>query len=228
MNDLQLMVIGAWKSLPNWLLALLVLVLGWCVALVMRLVIAKVFEWIKFNQMCEKTKFSDFLRKGQVFYSPSQLIGAIVYWIVFLTILLWSANLLNIKMAANLSERLISVVPGFVSAVLILVVGIIIVSFVGNFVMTIASNAAFPHARLLSQATKVLGIILVLSLTVEQADIGTKLIASLFQMVIGAVVFGTALAFGLGCKDMARDATERFLHKLREKSRVERDSDMEG
>ncbi len=228
MSDLRIMITSVWSSLPHWILALLVLVLGWCAALVMRLLIAKMFERIKFNQICEKSKFSDFLRKGQVVYSPSKLIEMIVYWIVLLLILLWSANLLNIKMAENLSDRLISVVPEFVSAVLIFVVGIIVVSFVGNFVMTIASNAAFPHARLLSQATKVLGITLVLTLTLEQADIGTHLIASLFQMLIGAVVFGTALAFGLGCKDMARDAMEGFLHKLREKSRAERGSDMEG
>jgi len=226
MNELQLFSFGG--SLPQWVVALLVLVLGWCAAIIVRLVIAKALEWAKFNQVCEKTGFSDFLRKGQVFYSPAKLIGAIAYWIIFLAILFWSANLLNIRLAESLSERLITAGPSFLAAVLILVVGVVIVSFIGNFVMTIARNAAFPHARLLSQATKVLGIILVLGLTVEQADIGTTMIASLFQMVIGAAVFGTALAFGLGCKDMARDTMERLLQRLREKSRAERDSDMEG
>jgi len=94
--------------------------------------------------------------------------------------------------------------------------------------MTIARNASFPHAQLLSQVTKFLGFILVFSLTLEQIDIGTTMIASLFQIVLGAVAFGVALAFGLGCKDMARDAMERFLHELKEKSRIGGDSDMEG
>lgn len=228
MKDLQLMTEGMGISLPNWVIALLVLVLGWGAAIIIRLVVSKVLELAKFNQVCGKTGFSEFLRKGQVSYSPAKLIGAIVYWIIFLVILFWSANLLNIKMTETLSERLVTAVPGFVSAVLILVVGVIIVSFVGNFVMTIARNAAFPHARLLSQATKVLGIILVFSLTLEQINIGTTLIISLFLIVLSAIVFGVALAFGLGCKDMARGAMERFLHELREKSRAERDSDLEG
>lgn len=228
MKDLQLMTINMGISLPSWIMALLVSILGWCAAIMIRLVISKVLELAKFNQVCEKTGFSDFLRKGQVSYSPAKLMGAIVYWVIVLVILFWGANLLNIRMTETLSERLVTAVPGFVSAMLILVVGVIIVSFIGNFVMTIARNAAFPHARLLSQVTKGLGIVLVFSLTIEQVNIGTTMIVSLFQIVLGAIVFGAALAFGLGCKDIARDAMVRFLDELREKSRAERDSDMEG
>ncbi|MBU4199179.1 MAG: hypothetical protein KKG09_00845 [Verrucomicrobia bacterium] len=228
MNFLHDIADSTWIPLPNGIVALLVLILGWCAAIFIRLVLSKVLDLARFNQICEKTGISDFLRKGQVSYSPAKLAGVIAYWIVVLVALFWSAKLLNIDMAEPLSARLVTAIPGFVSAMLILVVGVITVSFIGNFVMTIARNASFPHAQLLSQVTKFLGFILVFSLTLEQIDIGTTMIASLFQIVLGAVAFGVALAFGLGCKDMARDAMERFLHELKEKSRIGGDSDMEG
>jgi hypothetical protein len=219
---------GTWASMPNGLFVLLALIAGWCVAILIRWLLAKVLEWARFNQLCEKTGFADFLRKGHFAYSPAKLMGAVAYWITVLAVLFWSAKLLNLGMAEALSTRLVTAIPGFVSAMLILIIGVIAVSFLGNFVMTIARNAAFPHARLLSQATKIIGWILVFSLTLDQANIGATMITALFQIVIGAVAFGLALAFGLGCKDMARNAMERFLHELKEKSRAERDTDLEG
>lgn len=219
---------GTWASLPNGVVVLLVLVIGWGAAIIVRLILSKFLELARFNRICEKTGFSEFLRKGQVSYSPAKLAGASAYWVVVLLVLFWSAKLLNIWVAAALYERLVTTIPGFVSAILILVVGVIVVSFIGNFVMTIARNASFPHARLLSQVTKGIGFILVCSFTLEQINIGTTTIAALFQIVVGAVAFGVALAFGFGCKDMARDAMERFLHELKEKSRTNTDSDMEG
>ncbi len=228
MNFLRYISDGTWASLPTWVVAASVLVVGWIAAVVVRLLIAKGLELAQFNRLCEKTGFAEFLRKGQVSYSPARLAGAAAYWIVILLMLFWSAKLLNIWVAEALYERLVTTIPSFVSAILILVVGVIAVAFIGNFVMTLARNASFPHARLLSQMTKVLGFMLILSFTVEQLNIGMTTIASLFQIVVGAAAFGVALAFGLGCKDMARDAMQRFLEELKEKSRDSGGSDMEG
>jgi hypothetical protein len=48
------------------------------------------------------------------------------------------------------------------------------------------------------------------------------------QILFAALVFGLALAFGLGCKDIARDAAMRFLQNLREKRRTDERADLEG
>jgi hypothetical protein len=50
----------------------------------------------------------------------------------------------------------------------------------------------------------------------------------MLQLLFGAVVFGLALAFGLGCKDMARDAATRIVQNLREKRRADGRADLEG
>lgn len=52
--------------------------------------------------------------------------------------------------------------------------------------------------------------------------------ALLVLAVGGSAAFAAALAFGLGCKDIARDAMLRFLRNLREKGRAEKGPDLEG
>jgi hypothetical protein len=61
-----------------------------------------------------------------------------------------------------------------------------------------------------------------------QVDLGRTLINSMVQILFAAVAFGLALAFGLGCKEIARDAATRWPQNLREKRRSDGRSDLEG
>lgn len=220
--------ICAGVSLPLWLAALLVLMLGWLAAILIRLAVSRALELPIFTRLWKTSGFSEFLRKGQVSYSPARLVGAIAYWVILLVVLFLCSSLMNVSVAETLSMRLVSAAPGLVAALFTVIIGAIMVTFVGNFVMTVARNAALPHSRLLSQTIKGLGMLLVLAMAVEQVNVGTTMITSIFLMFFGAVVFGLALAFGLGCKDMARDAMEKLLKNLRERDRTSKDPDLEG
>jgi hypothetical protein len=68
----------------------------------------------------------------------------------------------------------------------------------------------------------------VLTVAFEQAGLGRSIVEFIFQVLLGAAAFGTALAFGLGCKDMARDSLQRLIRNLREKERTSRGPDLEG
>lgn len=220
--------IGAFmKSLPG-LTALIVLFGGWLSAFLLRLILSWFLGLVRFNTACDRVGISEFLRKGQVKYPPSQLVGIIAYWTVLLVALFQIARILDIKMVTTFSDRLASVVPGLLAAVFIGIVGLVVISFIGNFVMTVARTAGFPHAALLARVVKIAGSILVLGLALEQIDLSRTMISSMVQILFAALVFGLALAFGLGCKDMARDAATRFLQNLREKRRTDGRADLEG
>jgi hypothetical protein len=221
--------IGAFMgSLPSGVKALLVLFGGGAAAYLLRLILSWLLGLVRFNRACDKVGISEFLRKGQVIYQPSRLVGIIAYWTVLLVALFQIARILDIKVVTSFSDRLAAIVPGLLAAVFIGIIGLVMISFIGNFVMTVARTAAFPHAALLARVVKTAGYILVLGLALEQIDLSKTMISSMLQILFAAVAFGLALAFGLGCKDMARDAATRFLQNLREKRRADGRPDLEG
>ena len=73
-----------------------------------------------------------------------------------------------------------------------------------------------------------MGTILVLAVTVEQIQIRSSVLAGTLLIAVAAIALGTALAFGLGCKDMARNAMERLIADVKERHRDTSKSDMEG
>lgn len=221
--------VGAFlRSLPAWVRALMVLAVGGGAAFLLRFICWRLLPRIRFDALCARIGISEFLRKGQVSRPPSRLVGTFAWGVVLLVTIFQVSRQLDIEVVTSFSRELTASVPHLLAAFLIVVVGLVVVSFIGNFVMTVARNAAYPHARLVARAVKITGIVLVLGLALEQLNLSRSLITTLFQILFAAAVFGTALAFGLGCKDIARDAMLRFLRNLREKERAEKGPDLEG
>lgn len=216
------------RSLPSWVRALMVLAVGGGSAFLLRLACWKLLPLIRFDLLCARIGVSEFLRKGQVSRQPSRLVGTFVYGVVLVVTLFQVSRQLDIEVVTSFSREIAASVPHLLAAFFIVLVGLVVVSFIGNFVMTVARNAAYPHARLVSRAVKIAGIVLVLSLALDQLNLSRSLITTLFQILFAAAALGTALAFGLGCKDIARDAMLRFLRNLREKERAEKGPDLEG
>jgi len=215
-------------SLPSGLRAVLVLVGGWLAAFFLRFALTWLLDLVRFNAGCDTLGISEFLRKGQVKHRPSKLAGVIAYWTVLLVALLQMSRILDIKVVTSFSDRLASTVPGLLAAVFIGIIGLVLVAFIGNFVMTVARTAGFAHASLLARIVKIAGYVLVVGIALEQIDVSRTMISSMLQILFAAVVFALALAFGLGCKDMARDAAMRFLQNLRERRRTDGRPDLEG
>jgi hypothetical protein len=201
----------------------MVLAAGGGLAFLLRLLCWKLLPLIRFDVLCARIGISEFLRKGQVNRQLSRLVGTFMYGVVLIATFFQVCRQLDIEVVTSFSRQIAGSVPYILAAFFIVVVGLVVVSFIGNFVMTVARNAAYPPARLLARAVKITGIVLVLSLAFEQLDLSRSLITTLFQ-----ILFAAALAFGLGCKDLARDAMQRFLRNLREKERAEKGPDLEG
>jgi hypothetical protein len=217
-----------WSAFPIPVAAIVVLVLGWLAAFAIRFIFTKLLQLMRFDKLSAKAGLSEFLRKGNVKYSPSKLVGVIVYWIALLVLFLQVARILDLDIYLALSGKLTQALPNIAAGLLVAVVGYLIVSFVANFVLTIALNASVHSARLLSRLIKWLGGIVVVTMALEQIGLGRSIVEFIFQILLAALAFGSALAFGLGCKDMARDTLQKIVRNLREQERGSKGPDLEG
>ncbi|MDI6775563.1 MAG: hypothetical protein QME60_09305, partial [Verrucomicrobiota bacterium] len=184
--------------------------------------------FFRFNQACERTGVGDFLRRGEVPLSPSELVGRGLYWVVIIGVPFETARLLDIRAVMEFRQRVVVAMPALLSAMLTLIVGLIAISFLSGLVRTIARNAGSPLANLWSRIVRWVSVIMVLAIALEQAEIRGSVMIGALLLVIAAVAFGIALSFALGCKDMARSAMEKWIANLRERHRDASKPDMEG
>ena len=84
-----------------------------------------------------------------------------------------------------------------------------------NIVKTAGNNVGISQGDLLSKITEVVIMVFAISMALEQLQIGARIIELTISIILGAFGLAFALAFGLGCKDMAAKSVTELINKLK-------------
>lgn len=228
MNDILNNIASIWQGFPLALRAFLMLFGGLVFARLMRSLFRLILKIIRFGTVCNRIGFTDFLRKGGVRSTPVELVSNLLFWAIALVVFLRVSRLLDLLVITEVYNSFVKLIPSLIAAVLIIITGWIILEFFANFTVTVVRNTGFMQAELLGKIIRYLGILLIIILAVGQVEIGTGVLGSMLLVLFSAICFGLALAFGLGCKDLARDIVQRLMEDLHEKSRQGKGGDLEG
>jgi hypothetical protein len=194
---------------PKILEVLLIILLGFIFAWVLKLLLRKFFKWIKFDDLCDRLGLSTVLARANVRRSPSDIIRLILYWVVIFGVIILSLSTLNVRVVDELTSSLLLYLPRFFVAVLVFIFGYFLAKFVARAILIALVNAQVKSAKPISLAVHILILILFLTMSVEQLGIAKGVVFVTYAILLGGVVLALALAFGLGGKDMAKDFLEK-------------------
>ena len=214
-DPVKAMLIKIWSYIPTLLGAILILVIGWMIAKLLEGIVVRVLKAVRLDVASDKAGVSNILAQGDIKLTLSELLGAIVYWLLVLVIIATALNALNLTVAASLISRLVEYVPNIIGAIFVLVLGSFLANFVASIVRTSASNAGIERAKLLGQITQTALITFAIIIAIEQLNIATALIALAVNVILASIGIGIALAFGLGCKDIAGKFVSDLINKLK-------------
>jgi len=214
-DPVKAMSVKLWSYVPALAGAIVILVIGWLVAKLLEAVVARVLKAIRLDEASDKAGISNILAQGDIKLTLSELIGALIYWIVILIVLATALNALNLTIAAEMLGKLVGYVPNILAAVFILVLGSFLANFIATIVRTSAGNAGIGNAKLLGKITHALIVIFAVIAAIEQLQIASALIVLAVNVILISIGIGMALAFGLGCKDIAGKFMQETLNNLK-------------
>ena len=206
-----------WGYAPAILGAMLILLVGTVIAKLIEGVIIRVLKMITLDKIADQIQLSSVLAKGGIRRKLSELISAIIYWIVMLAFVMTALNALNLTVAAELFQTVVAFLPNVIAAVFILIIGVFASAFLATTVRTAASNAGILQAHLLSQFAQAIVVIFSVVASLEQLQI--QFVGEAFLILLGGASLGAALAFGLGCKDLAGRWASSFVEEIRSRKR---------
>ncbi len=151
-------------------------------------------------------------------YTVAEGVATLVYWLVLVLAFQMLGWVLGLVAVTNFFGQVLDYLPRVLVAVVIALVGLAIGTLFGGAVQVAAANADLPVARPLGRVVKYVIAFFALALAFEQLNIASRLLTTTFLIVVAAGCFGVALAFGLGCKDLAREMFARWLSQRREAS----------
>jgi hypothetical protein len=205
------------QFLVNILLVVIILIIGWMISKVIRAVITKALKAIKIDELADRVEFDQVLKKGGITNTISELVGMICYWIALLVTFMVAINAVGLTIAADLLNKVVLYIPNVIAALFILILGLFFATLLRNIVQTAANNAGVSQSQLLSKIVEFIVIMFAIVVALEQLNIGIQITQLTLSIILGAIGLGLALAFGLGCKDIAGRAVNEFLDRLKKK-----------
>jgi hypothetical protein len=164
---------------------------------------------LSFDKICDKAGFTAIIRKADLKSSPSEVAARVIFWFLVIAVLMIGLNALQLKTIDTLTTVFFQYLPRVVSAVLILVIGYTIAGFLSRAVLISAVNSGFHYAKITAEAVRLLLIVLILAMALEQLQIAPSIVVAAFSIVFGGIVLALSISFGVAGVDTAKKIIEK-------------------
>lgn len=197
---------------PRLLGAASLLVVGWLLALVLRLFASRLVHAV--GRMVPGRMLRRGLPQFTIERQVSDIIGLIVFWAVLLFFLAAAADTLGLAVLSTSLTGLGFYVPRLLGAILIGVFGLILGNLTRDAVTAAASAAGAPLATAVGQIARAAILIAAGLIAVAEMGIDITLLTALLSVTVLALLGAFSIAFGLG----ARTAVSNIIgaHYLRQ------------
>ena len=189
---------------PQLVSATIILVLGYCAAVLLRVATRRALQAANFDKFIERRVHHRAISRG----SPSVGTGAVVFWIVLLAAFTMASRALGLDALANGLNRILAYLPHVLLACVILAVGVGIGRLLGNLVADMAGRTVASLAQ-----GAVIGLAIFMAL--DELQVAHGIVLTSFTLLLGAASVAAALAFGLGNRDLAAEYTRRWTREAR-------------
>ncbi|HVO82475.1 MAG TPA: hypothetical protein VMT28_17225 [Terriglobales bacterium] len=205
---------GFARFLPRLAAMLIIILLGWVVAYVLKVVLRGILRVTRFDKLSEHAGAAELLKKAAL-PSSTELLSRFVFWVAWLGFILVGISVLGIVGMQEHIAGFFGFLPRLFAALFLLFFGLLAASFFSRAALLAAVNADLPSPRLIRSTVRTLIVILVASMIFEELGLAEHTVVAAFAIVFGSLMLGLALAFGLGGRDLARQFLERRFRHLK-------------
>lgn len=190
-------VIALW--VPKLLGALLILIIGFIVAKFVGGLISRLLNRAGLDRTLHKGQGGSLIQR--VVPNPSNLLGRIAFWVIFLAAISLAATKLGIPALSAFIAAIWAYIPNVIAALAIfLVAGAISAAVAGLVTRTMGET---PLGKIVATVVPILVMSIAAFMILEQLKIAHDIVVTTYTLLLGAVALGAALAFGLGGREVA-------------------------
>ncbi|WP_052890146.1 mechanosensitive ion channel family protein [Thermogemmatispora carboxidivorans] len=195
--------------IPKFLGFLVILLIGWLIASVLRRTVVFVLRRIGFERLGARIGLARLEQNTGMRFDVVAILGTIVYWFIFLIFLVPAVDALGLSTVSNILNELIAYIPNVFVAVLVLFLGLLAASVVADIVRGLTATTRVGNPALFASVARYALIGFAGLIALEQLQIAPSLLNILFTAVVGGTALAFGLAFGLGGQEAARRLLNR-------------------
>ena len=177
--------------LPGIVAAIIILIIGYFVAMGLGHLVRIILERAGLNKYMEKHKMASVV--GHI--RASNLLGEIVKWYVLIIFLQSAVDLLSLGALSSVISGFVMWLPNAVVAAIVVIFGVGVAHYIS---MKIEEHTEMKGTKFMSRLLKVVIIFMVIVVALSQIGVDVSILENTFLILIGALAVGIAIALGIG------------------------------
>ncbi|WP_168191117.1 mechanosensitive ion channel [Picosynechococcus sp. PCC 11901] len=143
--------------------------------------------------------------------TPSQVMGTISLVVIMLVAALTAVDVLQIEALTSVVGVILAIAGQVLVALLIFALGL----YFSNISYKALAASGSRQSKILGQAARIIILVLVGAMALEQMGIATNIVNLAFGLLVGGIAVAIAIAFGLGGKDIAAEQVRNWLDSMK-------------
>jgi small-conductance mechanosensitive channel len=189
---------GLLTYLPVALTAVIVLVIGWVLARLIRELVRRGLEHMDWLYMRVMAKSSE--RSASLTRATSRAVSSVVYWIVLLVFAASALRILGGSLLEHWTENLLGYLPQAIGGVIIIVIGLIGGTLARHILEQASVGLGIGQSTLLARLAQTVIVISAVVIGIDQLGVNVNFLIQLSTVTAASVFGGIALVFALGTR----------------------------
>ncbi|MGI8699845.1 MAG: mechanosensitive ion channel [Nocardioidaceae bacterium] len=208
--------------LPNLLAFLVILLIGYVVARIVKTLVSKGLQKIGLDRHLNDSQAKSYVDRVSPDASPSNGIALVVFYLVFAFFLFSAIGALKIPALTVFMNQVLAYLPNVIVAIVIFVVAAALAGAAAAAVVRFMGDT--PTGKVAAAVVPALVMVIALFMILDQLKIAPQIVTIAFAATMGALALGLALAFGLGGRPIAQQMlSDAYDAGRRHKDQVKQD-----
>jgi len=210
---IEALFVKLYTFLPQLVTGSLTLVIGILLGKAVYKMIHRLLKSMRFDKAADTTGLTTVAKKAHIFTPFSEIIASLVKYAIYLIAIMLAFDIFNLPIIGDLLSLILSYLPRLIGAVSILIVGFIISGFIADLIGKAVKGAGINQiaedvgvrigmSELAESLTRYFLYIAVILISLSTLQISTSILTQLITILMGGIVFGSALIIVISLKDL--------------------------
>ena len=209
----QTYVSGLLDLLPGLIGGGLVILIGWLIAKLLRLVVGRIGSRT-LDPFAERSGLDEVMAKlGGI--KLSKLLGGLVYWLTILVFLLAASDVMGVEVVGRAVEELFAYLPTLLTALAIFLFGMWGADKANKAVTQLTNSVGLAGGRIVSKVVAGLIVVFATITALNVAGVDTSLITANIQIMIAGLLLAFAISYGFASRTILTNILSSYYGKER-------------
>lgn len=187
-----------WTLLPEVLFAILVVFVGWIIAVLVNHIVLWVLGFFAIDKLAAKTPLQAMLKSVGIHTKISDIIGWLVFWMIILLTLIIAADTMELSQVSEGLSVITNYIPQVIAALLIIVFGMLLAKFLQMLSLQALNKFDVSYTKFVGKAVQLVVLVFVFITAVDQLGFDLDYILNGLLMVgsVGLLILGLGAVFG--------------------------------